>query len=323
MGNELSNIKIDATFDGNQAIAQIGTFLECIPKLGNWVAEQKYRNKIKDALCSKHAKLIEEGKATIDENGKIIIFDELNPIQRSKAISLAREQHNENVITELILEELKDKNPDDFVRSEDTKYSDEEFIPHWQDGFRYMNREDLQRLWARMFVQEMQHPNSVSIRTMKFIETLSKKDAEIFNKILPYVIGNSAIPYIYNIVNGMDLKHLEYLGLLLNNILKIITSTELLSNKYALSVEKEIKFSVYKLSDVGKELYSVANTKEELDFDKLEEVYDNDYRIKVGDKISFHHKTSPTEYNKDPFRIYEKKEEKDTMHKYRDIPRLS
>lgn len=320
----LDNIKIDVKLDVNQLFTQLGVPLKNLPFLKMWLEKRKYIIGLIEAQTDHDKQLIREGKAYFCmETGKLIRLESLNAMQLPKAISDIREQNNFDRIVQTVLEELKNKKLEDFDIEKDTEYFNEEFTPYWEKQAYQMNREDLRDFWAKILVQEMQHPHSVSIRTMEFVKTLSQRDAKIFEKILPYVMDNLALPHIYNIIHVLDLEHLEYLGLLLNGKTGNRTEPMSLSKKYKLTFEK-IKFKCYFLSDIGKELYAIADVKE-CDFEKLEEVFDNDPLINVGDKIKYHHRLNEKQYDAEPFQDYEKKVQKgNILLKYDgSLPRLS
>jgi hypothetical protein len=90
--------------------------------------------------------------------------------------------------------------------------------------------------------------------------------------ILPYVIDNNAVPKMYNILREFDLQHLEHLGLLIGDRSFTLGKGDTLFGKQIIKTDK-FQFSSYSLSDIGKELYLIADV-EDCDFDKLEEAFD-------------------------------------------------
>ena len=58
-----------------------------------------------------------------------------------------------------------------------------------------VSTEELQEYWASIFAEEIKKPGTVSLRTLDTLKNMSKKDAELFEKISKYIIGNEIIFY--------------------------------------------------------------------------------------------------------------------------------
>lgn len=322
----MSNIEIakNIKLDVNQFFTQIGTLLKNAPIVRMAIEKRKYKIGLIEAQTDNDKELIKEGKAHFCfKTNQLLKLEELNPIALSDATREIRKENNSDMIWDTVFEELKNKKLEDFGNTENREYFNEEFMPYWEEESYRMNREDLRHLWAKILVKEMEYPYSVSIRTMEFVKTLSKRDANIFNKIIPYVINNNTLPHMYNVINALDIQHLEHLGLLLGNRSYNIKEGLRSFGKYALSSEKEFTFDCYSLSDIAKELYSIADVGE-CDFEKLEEVFDYSHKILVRYKIRFHKKIHENSYLTEPFKVYEKKVQKSGLaNKYEDLPKLS
>ena len=332
------NTKIVVKADVNKGLTQIGNGLGAIPILGDLFLKQAHRKYISEQKIKLHASLSEQqikqynedidnklAYFDIDKN-EIVYFNEIeDPRIRAATRKEALKEIRQEKILDYVLEELENKNIklEDMVIGVDTDYLNEEFLPYWDKYSDDMRRADLQNLWAKILVQEMQNPHTISIRTMEFVKTLSTRDANIFNMILPYVIDNNAVPKIYNILREFDLQHLEHLGLLIGRRSVILEKGGDISfGKYRLKTD-EFQFSCYTLSDIGQELYLIAGM-EDCDFDKLEESFDYDDSVEVGDIMTFHHLGDEPECEPIPFRIYNKKEDKKgLMKKNIDLPILS
>ncbi len=332
------NTKIVVKADVNKGLTQIGNGLGAIPILGDLFLKQAHRKYISEQKIKLHASLSEQqikqynedidnklAYFDIDKN-EIVYFNEIeDPRIRAATRKEALKEIRQEKILDYVLEELENKNIklEDMVIGVDTDYLNEEFLPYWDKYSDDMRRAKLQNLWAKILVQEMQNPHTISIRTMEFVKTLSTRDANIFNEILPYVIGNLMIPNIYNVLHPLDLQHLEHLGLLLGNRAFPLGKEDVLSlGKQALTSDK-FNFSSYSLSDIGKELYLIADVGD-CDFDKLEEAFEYDKLVKINDKMSFHSMISEAKCETIPFRIYQKTEQKnDIRQNYAHLPRLS
>ena len=321
------NTKIVVKADVNKGLTQIGNGLGATPVIGDAFLEQAHHKAMFIQQTEQDKKAITDGLAYYDYTKKqLIYFKDIDDpklkieARREARVGLVREK-----ILDYVLEELENKKIklEDMVIGVDTNYLNEEFLPYWDKYSDDMRRADLQNLWAKILVQEMKNPHTISIRTMQFVKTLSTRDANIFNMILPYVINKNTIPHIYNVINPIDIQHLEHLGLLLGDRALPLEKGDVLPlGKQALTSDKFL-FSTYYLSDIGKELYLIADVGE-CDFDKLEEAFDNDNSVQVGDKISFHKKVDEKQYEITPFRIYQKVSPKnDIRRKYFNLPKLS
>ena len=321
--------KIDTklTGDFNELANQLGRAFYLVPKFGDYLIDRFYHKDMCEHQKEQDKIAMNNGLAKYDPIKKQIVYfrDIDDPKLKIEARKEADREQQQAKLFDCFTEELRNKNLslEDLVigKDTDTNYFNEEFFHYWDKYSDDMRRADLQNLWAKILVQEMQNPHTISIRTMEFVKTLSTRDANIFNMILPYVINNDTIPHIYNIIHSLDLQHLEHLGLLIGN--RTLTLEGALSfGKQIIKCDK-FQFSSYSLSDIGKELYLITNVVE-CDWGKLAEVFDNDGSVKMGDKISFHNMVNEIEYNLTPFREYQKTEQKnDIKQKYFDLPILS
>jgi hypothetical protein len=77
---------------------------------------------------------------------------------------------------------------------------EEDWLLTWRDNAQKVSNEDLQRLWGSILAGELKCPGKYSIRTMDFLRTLSKNEAELIAKIARYVI-----------INRIARRHSDYL----------------------------------------------------------------------------------------------------------------
>lgn len=63
------------------------------------------------------------------------------------------------------------------------------WINRFFDSVADVSDEDLQKLWGKVLAGEIKQPNSYSLRTLETLKNLSKYEAELFNKISPYVVN--------------------------------------------------------------------------------------------------------------------------------------
>jgi len=116
-----------------------------------------------------------------------------------------RKQRNIEGITGQALPQLNDK-------SQPEKLQDD-WIVHFFDKCRLVSDSQMQQLWARVLAGEANVPGSYSKRTIDFLSSLDKADAELFIGLLTFgwSIGFT-IPLIYNTVDPIYAKHRIYFG---------------------------------------------------------------------------------------------------------------
>ena len=328
--NNLPVPKIDIKFTGNfnELVNQLVGAFYIIPGFENYLIDRFYHKDMCEHQKEQDKIAMNNGLAKYDPIKKQIVYfrDIDDPKLKIEARKEADREQQQAKLFDCFTEELRNKNLslEDLVigKDTDTNYFNEEFFHYWDKYSDDMRRADLQNLWAKILVQEMQNPHTISIRTMEFVKTLSTRDANVFNMILPYVMCNNTTPHIYNVINTIDIQYLEHLGLLIGSRVFTLGKGDTLFGKQIIKSDK-FQFSSYSLSDIGKELYLIADVGD-CDFGKLEEAFDNDERVEIGDKISFHRLVSETRHNLTSFRVYQKKQHKtDIKQKYINLLNLS
>lgn len=149
-------------------------------------------------------------------------------------------QQNIESITALALSDLNDDaKPDEM---------DDDWIRHFFNHARVVGHKDMQTLWARILAGEANQPGSFSRRTLRFVASMEKQEAELFTAICSFVWKIDGFPFFCafdsqqrgnRVLNGMltsvleqeeeiqaylMFKHLTELGLL--------THTRLNNQKY-------------------------------------------------------------------------------------------
>lgn len=167
---------------------------------------------------------------------------------------------------------------------------DEDWLFAWRDYAGKVSTEDLQRLWGSVLAGEIKSPGRYSIRTLDFLKTLSKPEAELISKIAQYAING----YIAREQQKyLDEKGLTF-GLLLRiqemgvlsgvEALGLTTSYQtmvegkfikaLLSNGKALIVEhddptKVLKLEIFRLTNIGSQILGLGFFEPDLDYLRL------------------------------------------------------
>ena len=100
---------------------------------------------------------------------------------------------------------------------------EEDWVAHFFNQCDTVSDKEMQSLWARVLSGEATNPGTFSKRTVNFISTIDKKDAELFTKFCQFawMIGEPS-PLIYDTndeiytkqgINFGALKHLDSIGL--------------------------------------------------------------------------------------------------------------
>lgn len=105
-----------------------------------------------------------------------------------------------------------------------TENLEEDWVVHFFDKCEKVSDKDMQSLWSSLLAGEATTPGTYSKRTIDFVASMDKKDAELFTKLCQFtwVIG-SPVPLIFestdeiykkNGISFSDLKHLDSIGLI-------------------------------------------------------------------------------------------------------------
>ena len=63
------------------------------------------------------------------------------------------------------------------------------WINRFFDSVADVSDEDLQNLWGKVLAGEIKQPSSFSLRTLEALKNISKYEAELFNKVSPYIVN--------------------------------------------------------------------------------------------------------------------------------------
>lgn len=154
------------------------------------------------------------------EKIKVLAGMELSAVQQRGIERLvhqeARKQENIENITAQAAKELSPN-----AKAEEL---DEDWVAHFFDRCDKVSDETMQSLWSRLLAGEATQPGTYSKRTVDFVASMDKKDAELFTKFCQFawMIGD-VTPLIFDVDNniytgnGVDfntLKHLDSIGLI-------------------------------------------------------------------------------------------------------------
>lgn len=163
---------------------------------------------------------------------------------------------------------------------ESEKVPEDDWLFNWREYASRVSTEDLQLLWGKVLAGEVKNPGSYSYRTLDFLKTMSKFDAEVLEKVAQFVVSNVIVSDLDNIleeggVKFGDLIYLQELGILtgvesigLENTWGSVSSSNYLRafvshNKCLIlkneNSNKEAVLPVYLLTTVGKQIFKLAN----------------------------------------------------------------
>lgn len=154
------------------------------------------------------------------------------------------------------------------------------WINRFFDSVADISDEDLQKLWGKILAGETKQPHSYSLRTLETIKNLSKYEAELFQKIVPYVVNmneNKFLPASSALLDKYGISYKEIMNL---DECGLINSSALVSINLNISktdpvafynnarlvmlhnvgIDKtEISIAEYGLTGAGKELFGIIN----------------------------------------------------------------
>lgn len=159
----------------------------------------------------------------------------------------------------------------------DTKSSSEEPGATWTSRFmKYVSDlrdEEVFKLWGKILAGEIRKPGSFSLKTLEILHTLDSRDAEIFNKIAPYVINSDFIPEEAFAKTGVQVfkaATLESLGLTIRHMQKAHRGLIVGLNRHFLASQhaqpnfaQSFNFPCNLLTPAGRELYALVELSEE------------------------------------------------------------
>jgi Protein of unknown function (DUF2806) len=167
---------------------------------------------------------------------------------------------------------------------------EDDWLFAWREYAGRVAAEDLQRLWGSVLAGEIKSPGRYSMRTLEFLKTLSKEEAEAISRLASYAIdgriarGQMAYLETHGISFGLMLQ-MQEMGVLsgveavgLNTTYKSnVEGTfikALLSNGKALIVEhddplKLLQLDIYMLTSVGIQILGLGKFEPDIEYLKL------------------------------------------------------
>ncbi len=164
---------------------------------------------------------------------------------------------------------------------------DDDWLFAWRENAGRVSNEDLQRLWGNVLAGEVKSPGRYSIRTLDFLRTLARTDAEDISKIASFVIQGRIIRSQddYLSASGVSfsfLLRMQELGVVLGveGIGLRTTFNSIAPDKYirtlhshgkALFIKhddpsKELDLEVYMITKVGQQVLELGQFSADIDY---------------------------------------------------------
>ena len=193
----------------------------------------------------------------------------------------ARKQENiENIIAKAIIKLSTDAKTEDL---------EEDWVAHFFDQCDNVSDEQMQSLWSSLLAGEASNPGTYSKRTVNFIASMDKKDADLFTSFCQFtwVIGTPT-PLIFDVEDeiytkqGIDfsaITHLNAIGLILfepapGSYNKAIPLKEFTIFYFDLSISCRYEKDEYRkvhtgkvmFTKTGKELFNICGAKKNQEY---------------------------------------------------------
>lgn len=218
------------------------------------------------------------------EKIKALVRIELNEIQQRGIERLVHQEARKQENIESITAQASTALPPD-AKTEDLE---EDWVAHFFDKCNKVSDEQMQSLWSSLLAGEATKPGTYSKRTVDFIASMDKKDADLFTNFCqfvwkiggttPLIFDESDETYTKHGINFTTLKHLDSIGLIsfestsgyrkLGFPKKVVISYYDLWTLVEFSKEKdnEMKTGKVLLTQAGKELVTICGAKKNQEF---------------------------------------------------------
>jgi len=164
---------------------------------------------------------------------------------------------------------------------------EEDWLFSWREYAGRVGAEDLQRLWGSVLAGEIKSPGRYSIRTLEFLKTLSKAEAELISRLARYSIDgriarNQKVHLEAKGVSFGLLLKMQNMGIVsgveavsLNTIYKSVDKDKFIcplrSNGKVLIIEhadatKTLQLEVYLLTEIGQQILGLGTFEADLEY---------------------------------------------------------
>lgn len=159
---------------------------------------------------------------------------------------------------------------------------DIDWVTRFFDSVSDVSSEDMQRIWGKILAGEVKQPGSFSLRTLETVRNMSQKDAELFMKVVPFLVSTNSERSISSDDTLLEKYGLSYGIIMILSECGLINSSTFLTLNLHITKEKdciictseriallrsignkshEISFGAYTLTRVGRDLFSIVDAK--------------------------------------------------------------
>ena len=193
----------------------------------------------------------------------------------------AKKQKNIEEITRQALPQLDAKSKPEQV--------EDDWITNFFDKCRLISDSEMQSLWSRVLAGEANVPGAYSKRTVNFLSSLGKSEAQLFTNLctLGWILNDVFVPVIYDIraeiykkwgIHFSSLKHLGSIGLIqfdsLSGYRRLRLPKRIAARYYGTSTilefeketENEMSIGHVLLTQIGHELAPISGSQPDAEF---------------------------------------------------------
>ena len=142
---------------------------------GKKIAKREAAKKLIEAQTERQTRLIIDGKASLDDRGNVVNHEKVA-------------EDNVNQCLEFAVSEAMYRNSE--PSSEDISMT---FFNKWRENAKTIDEPHLKQLWAKLLVEEIYKPDSISLRVLNTLSMLSTTEAKLFQSSMKYMINNDAL----------------------------------------------------------------------------------------------------------------------------------
>ena len=213
-----------------------------------------------------------------NKDGVSINSDDLNRLIQRTATRFVRQEVTKQCNIEQVVDSAYD------ILEQEESCSEEPVEQTWLNRFfdsvANISDTDMQKLWGKILAGEIKQPKTYSLRTLETLKNLSKYEAELFQKIVPYIVNlngslflssNSEILQKHGILFG-EILRLDECGLInssglisLNpevssaNFVGLYNRSKLVLLHGLKTSNVKVSIGAYGLTKAGKELFNILD----------------------------------------------------------------
>jgi len=202
------------------------------------------------------------------EDGKILIdatsADEL--LKRTSNRLLYKELRKQQNIESVIAETYGLLEREELVTAEPVN---QDWLYKFFDLAGEIGDEYMQKLWSKILAGEIQSPNTYSLRTIDTLKNITQKEANLFNKLLQFIIFSEDEPVIYRNDELLSKYGITFEDLLILEDCRLIALDGLIvanfenketiyNNDMILFINGKIELGIHTVTECGKQIINLV-----------------------------------------------------------------